>query len=466
MTEAIFKDIIQILGPKGFLGGPEAKLWQKDWLNNVGEAPLCILRPDSTQKVVECINFCSNNDLEVVIRGGNTSLVGGSVLGKPGGVILSLDRMNRISHLDNLSGFIEVESGVLLKQLHDYLDDQSWIFPMHLGSEGSAHIGGLIGTNAGGSHAFRFGMMQDLVLGMEVVLPNGEIWNGLRCVQKDNSGYQLRKLFCGAEGTLGVVTRAILKLSPKPLKRETFLLCLESVDLAVQVSSKLRRELGDFISALEFFSDTGLDLLIKNIPNRSIPIGIRAPFYLLAEIETQCLEINLMEIFTNLILSLQNKHLILDGIHASSENKRKQLWKLREEQPEGQRLEGIQIKNDISVPPSKIPDFLNQCIKKCESILPGIRINPFGHLGDGNIHLNLSPPEKYTDFQKKDLELVETIADLVENMSGSFAAEHGLGRFKINMAQKLRSKTERELMKSIYNSINSKRILNQGIILD
>ena len=232
---------------------------QRDWLNQFGEEPLGVALPRSTAEVAEVVRLCRAADVPLVPQGGNTSLVGGSVLGVRGGVILSLARMSAISKPDIESGVIEVEAGVILANLHQALEGTGFMFPMHLGSEGSAQIGGLIATNAGGSHAFRYGMMQDLVLGLEVVLPDGSVWDGMRRVQKDNTGYQLRKIFCGAEGTLGITTRAVLKLASKPIRQITLLVAAPDFHSVVRFGTQCRMRAGEFLSAMEFFSDFGLE---------------------------------------------------------------------------------------------------------------------------------------------------------------------------------------------------------------
>jgi len=261
-----------LLGPKGWIGPEDCQPWQRDWLDQYGEVPLCVARPKSTSEVADVLRLCHAEGVPVVPQGGNTGLVGAGVLGEPGGVIISLGRMNAISPPDLSGGSISVEAGVILGQLHQSLEGTGLMFPMHLGSEGSAQVGGLVATNAGGSHAFRYGMMQDLVLGLEVVLADGTIWNGMRAVQKDNAGYQLRKLFCGSEGTLGIVTRAILKLSPEPKQQLTALLAVRDASGLLKLAAKLRAESGEFLSAMEFFSDIGLDIAIENIPGLVFPL--------------------------------------------------------------------------------------------------------------------------------------------------------------------------------------------------
>ena len=401
----------------------------------------------------------------MVPQGGNTGLVGAGVLAETGGVILSLSRMNAISSLDLSSGSISVEAGVVLEQLHQSLEGTDLMFPMHLGSEGSAQVGGLIATNAGGSHAFRYGMMQNLVLGLEVVLADGTVWNGMRAVQKDNAGYQLRKLFCGSEGTLGIVTRAILKLSPEPKQQFTALLAVKDTSGLLKLASKLRAEGGEFLSAMEFFSDVGLGIALENIPGLVFPLQSRASFYLLVEAGSGSMQVPLDSILNEVMEWGMGEGIVVDGALAQSEAQRAVFWRLREEQPEGQLRLGAQLKHDISVSPGSIGEFLNVANEQCFELLDGVRINAFGHLGDGNVHYNLSPPIGQKDFSGREKEFAVNIARLANDMNGSFAAEHGLGRSKVALADTLRHPIERQLMARFKSALDKKNLFNPGVIV-
>jgi FAD/FMN-containing dehydrogenase len=453
-----------LLGEKGWLNPPETQPWERDWLNRYGERPLGVARPETSQEVSQILKLCRSANVPVVPQGGNTGLVGGSVLGQAGGVILSMSRMDAISAHDIASGTIEVQAGVILARLHQSLEDTGLMFPMHIGAEGSAQIGGLIATNAGGSHAFRYGLMQDLVLGLEVVLPDGSIWNGLRRVQKDNSGYQLRKLFCGAEGTLGVVTKAVLKLAPAPTQEITALLAVRDMDTACQLATIFRRQAGEFLSAMEFFSDFGLEMALDKIPSLNFPLETRSPFYLLIEAGAGSPLVPLEEIVSSIIELALSEGLICDGVLAASEAQRRAIWRLREDQPEGQRLSGPQLKQDVSVPPGLMGEFLGRADAECQDILPGVRVNAFGHLGDGNVHYNLSPPHGQDGFSGLDEVFALRLGQLVSEMSGSFAAEHGLGRTKVALASQLRDPLERQLMAQVKFGFDTTGTLNPGVI--
>jgi len=454
-----------LLGSKGWIFPKDCQPWQRDWLDQYGEVPLGVARPKSTAEVAEVLRLCYAEGVPVVPQGGNTGLVGAGVLGEPGGVILSLSRMNAISSPDLSSGSISVEAGVILEQLHQSLEGTSLIFPMHLGSEGSAQIGGLIATNAGGSHAFRYGMMQDLVLGLEVVLADGRVWNGMRAVQKDNAGYQLRKLFCGSEGTLGIVTRAILKLSAEPRQQLTALLAVRDAPGLVKLATKLRAESGEFLTALEFFSDVGLGIALENIPGLVFPLQSRSSFYLIVEAGSGSMQVPLDSILTEVMEWGMDEGIVADGALAMSGTQRAAFWRLREEQPEGQRRLGAQLKHDLSVPPGRLDEFLDRANNVCSEVLRGVTINTFGHLGDGNVHCNLSPPIGQRDFSGLDNEFAVKLGRLVTIMGGSFAAEHGIGRAKTALADVMRDPVERNLMARLKKSLDDTQQLNPGVLI-
>ena len=462
--DSVSKLLKDLLGPKGWITD-DCLSWQRDWLDSYGESPLGVARPKSTQEIQDLMKICYKNNIPVVPQGGNTGLVGSGVLGLPGGIIISLSRMNKISSLDYSSATIVTEPGVVLENLHQYLKDTGLMFPMHLGSQGSAQIGGLIASNAGGSHAFRYGMMQDLVFGLEVVLADGSIWNGMRFVQKDNAGYQLRKIFCGSEGTLGIVTKSVLKLAPKPSQKLTALLAIDNPSNLVMVADILKNECGEFLSAMEFFSNIGIQMATENIPDLIFPLQSKSRYYFLIELSSCSKLVPLDSIFSSLIESFFNKKLISDGTIATSERQSKALWRLREEQPEGQKRVGYQLKHDISVPPGKLVSFLDKAEDICNDILSDVRINPFGHIGDGNIHYNLSPPLGKSCFLNLDKFFSLRLSKLANDMGGSFAAEHGIGRAKLELTDQLRGDVERNLMLDIKKSLDKKNNLNPGAVV-
>ena len=457
-------DDFAFLGPAGWLTGTDALPFQRDWLNRYGTAPLGVARPSSTAEVAEVMRKAHALGLAVVPQGGNTGLCGAAVAMGPA-LILSLNRMTEMGDLDADGGTVTVGAGMVLADLHARLEGSGLAFPLHLGAEGSARIGGLIATNAGGSQAFRHGTMADLVLGLEVVLPDGRIWNGLRAVQKDNAGYALRRLFAGSEGTLGVITRAVLRLSPAPRQQATALLALPDAAALVAFGRHLRARAGEFLAAMEFLSEQGLEWALTHVSGLTWPLETRAPLYLLVELSSTSDRVALDDIFADVLEAGMENGWVLDGALAASNAQRAAFWRLREEQPEGQRLEAAQIKHDLSVPVGRIAVFLDQAAVLCEAHQNGIRINPFGHLGDGNIHYNLSPP-KGGAFGPDIAALSLQLCALAQDMGGSFAAEHGLGRSKIALADSLREPTERALMADLKAAIDPTGLMNPGVILN
>ncbi len=458
------QELATLLGPKGWLT-EDVQAFQTDWLKLQSHAPLGVARPANTAEVSDVMRLAHRAGVPVTPQGGNTSLCAGAVPGAEGHIILSLSRMNEIEQIDP-NGFTAIAgAGVVLAQLHDAVATRDLMFPMHLGAEGSAQIGGLIATNAGGSHALRYGMMQDLVLGLEVVLPDGRIWNGLRPLIKDNAGYQLRRLFCGSEGTLGVVTRAALRLFPAPVSRATALLCVDDAPGLVRLGGHLRQGLGEFISALEFFCDDGLTMALKHVSGLDYPLESRSAQYVLVELSTSAGAVDLDALLEAALGEAFEAGLVTDGAVAANETQRAAMWKLREEMPEGQRLEGPQIKHDVSVPVAELGRFIDTTAKELQRILPGVRLNPFGHLGDGNIHFNLTPPEGMEGFGDCKETLSRLIYEAAEASGGSFAAEHGLGRNKCAYADWLRSPVELDLMARIKATVDPGGMMNPGVIV-
>jgi FAD/FMN-containing dehydrogenase len=466
MTSTFDLAMRECLGERGWFTSPaDFGAHARDWLDRYGETPIGLARPLSTEQVATVVRLCAERGVPVVPQGGNTGLNGGCVTGKSGGVIVSLARMNRILSVDAIDFTATVEAGVVLGTLHETLAGRDLAFPLHLGAEGSAQIGGLIGTNAGGSHAMRFGMMQDLVLGLEVVLPDGSVWDGARALIKDNVGYQLRRLFCGAEGTLGIVTRAVIRLFPAPSTRATALLALADLEAAQRVGTLLRTRTGEFLTAIEFFGEPGLALALEHVEGLVRPLETHGPVYLLVEVASSIPDIALNDILENALAAAFGQGDVIDGAIAVSEAQRAAFWRLREEMPEGQRLEGPQIKHDVSAPVARLATFVADASVAADAVLLGVRVNPFGHLGDGNVHFNLSPPKGQAGFNGCERQLSEAIYAAAIRHGGSFAAEHGLGQAKVGLADAFRAGTERALMRRIKAAFDPQNIMNPGKVV-
>lgn len=456
-----------LLGPKGWRDGRDVLTAHgTDWLGRAGATPLGVALPESTEQAAALVWLCAQQGISITPQGGNTGLNGASIL-SPGasGIILSMARLNRIRSIDPTGLTAVVEAGMVLSRLHDALEEHGLMLPLHLGSGGSAQIGGLIGTNAGGSHAMRYGMMEAQVLGLEVVLPDGSVWNGLRSLIKDNSGYALRRLFCGAEGTLGVVTCASLRLQPAPRSRATALLAVDGMEEALELHSVMQRGASELLASIEFFCERGLSLLLKHFPSLKRPFMEPWPFYVLVELQTSTSSVDIGALLESVLEACFGRGLLRDGLVAASETQRAEFWKLREELPEGQRREGPQLKHDVAVPVRRLAEFIKRAEQDAQRILAGVRIVPFGHLGDGNVHLNLSPPRGSSDFNGRGLALADAIYRIAVDMGGTFSAEHGLGTSKVALADSLRDPTERKLMLNIKQAIDPNAIMNPGKLL-
>lgn len=457
-------ELASLLGPVGWLGDA-AGPYDKDWLGRGGQPLLGVARPFNTAEVAGVLAISQSCSLPIVAQGGNTSLCCGTIATTPGALVISLERMSRIVEVNEAAMTATVEAGVVLASLHERLAESSLRFPLHLGAEGSARIGGLIATNAGGSHAARHGMMMDRVLGLEVVLANGDVWSGLRETLKDNAGYALRRLFCGSEGTLGIVTQAVLRLSPATCRRATALLAVDSLDDAVTLGRAIQVSCAELVEALEFFTETGLALALEHVESLTWPLDERGGAYVLVELGTSIDEIELDTTLENQLADAFESGLIIDGTVAQSEDQREAFWRLREELPEGQRRHGLQLKHDIAVPISSIARLVSTASTELGSLCAGVRVNAFGHLADGNIHLNLSPPVDASDFGGMQEALSNCVYQLAHDAGGSIAAEHGLGRSKVAVADALRDPVERALMSSLKGALDPAGLLNPGVIV-
>jgi len=421
---------------------------------------------ENTDAVAAVVKLCREHGLFLIPQGGNTGLVLGSSSTEPASVILSLERLNSVGPIDPVGKTVRVESGVVLDQLQSALADLNLTLPLHLGSGGSAQIGGLISTNAGGCHAFRHGMMADQVLGLEVVLPDGKIWNGNRALIKDNAGYALRRLFCGAEGSLGVVTSATLRLIHKPADLQTMLLACDSVSDALSILSLCESAAGSLLNAAEFIDRVGLELLKRHQPHVQQALDDIPNVALLIELASPSNLVPLGPIVESILESAMDQSLASDGVIANNEQQRQTMWTLRESIPEGQRLHGAQLKHDIAIPVASLAEFLEKATQAVLTVLPTALVNPFGHLADGNVHFNLSAPAGQDESLIKNQQALNSaVYDTVVQFEGSIAAEHGLGRSKVRLADSSRSVIERTLMKSIKRSIDPDGRMNPDVIL-
>ncbi len=458
-----------ILGPGGYIDdpadmAPHLTEWRDRWQ---GITPL-IARPQSTTEVSEVLSYCHSKGIGVVPQGGHTGLAGGAMPDSSGSqIVLSLGRMNTVRAVDANANTMTAEAGCILTDVHAAADQAGRLFPLSLASEGTAQIGGLLSTNAGGNTVLRYGNARDLVLGLEVVLPDGQIWNGLRSLRKDNTGFDLKHLFMGAEGTLGVITAATLKLFPKTVQSATALLGIPSPAAAIDLLSLARTAAGDTLTSLEIMPRIGMEFVIRHMPGCRDPLVYPHDWYALIDLSSAATDPDLKDLLESIFVRAERDQIAADGVVAQSEAQRAGLWRLREALSEAQRFEGGSIKHDISVPISSIPEFLDRAGAAVEALIPGIRPVPFGHIGDGNIHFNLSQPEGADKqaFLDRWEEINRVVHDIVADMDGSISAEHGVGQLKVQEIERYKSPTEVELMRRIKQAIDPQGIMNPGKVL-
>jgi FAD/FMN-containing dehydrogenase len=457
------------LGERGVLTDPaDTAPYCEDWRRLYRGRTPAVLRPTTVEEVADAVRLCAERGVAIVPQGGNTSMVGGAAVSEDGSeIVLSLSRMNRVRAIDSLDMTMEIEAGVTLKTAQEAAAEADCLLPLSISSEGSAQIGGVLATNAGGNNTVRYGNARDLVLGLEVVLPDGQMWNGLRRLHKDNTGYCLRQLFVGSEGTLGIVTAAVLKLYPRPREIAVALCAAASPEAALDLFNRLQQHDAAAIQAYEYMSGAGIELVLRHIPGAALPVATPADHYALIELATPRQGANLRGSLEELLGGAMEAGIVLDAVIAESGAQRAALWKLREEHSEAQKRAGASVKNDVSVPVSKVPELIRRAAAACERLVPGIRCVPFGHLGDGNIHFNLVQPEGGDPdaFLARDHELMDSVNAVVRALDGSFSAEHGIGKLKPYMMPEWRGGAELELMRRIKAALDPKGILNPGKVL-
>ena len=457
------------VGPKGWIAAEADKapylLDQRE--DYRGRTPL-VLRPATTAEVAEVVRICAEAGLPVVPQGGNTGLVGGSVPHQAGDeILISLARLKRIRALDPIDYTMTVEAGCVLADLQRAAAEADRLFPLSLGAEGSCQIGGNLSTNAGGTAVLRYGNARDLVLGLEVVLADGRIWNGLRRLRKDNTGYDLKQLFLGAEGTLGIITAAVLKLFPRPRETCTSLVAVADLAAATSLLARLRAASGDAASSFEYLHRTCLDLVLERIPGTADPLGQAYRHYVLIELASGRADGGLRALAEESLAAAFEDGIALDAVIATSEAQSRALWRLRETIPEALKLVGGCIRHDVSVPVSAVPAFLEQALAVAEAALPGVRAAPFGHLGDGNIHFNLARPAAAEPdaFVALTGRITPAVYDLVERFGGSFSAEHGVGRLKLAELHRYKDALDLELMAAVKRALDPAGLMNPGKVV-
>ena len=466
---ALLDDLRGIVGDAHLMTG-DFDAYANDWRKKYFGKPRAVVKPANVDEVAAVVRLCAQTGIAIVPQAGNTGLVGGGVPDDSGTqLILNVSRMNRVIEVDTINNTMTVEAGCILQTLQETAAAHGRLFPLSLAAEGSCEIGGNISTNAGGVQVLRYGNTRELVMGLEVVLPSGEVWNGLRGLRKDNTGYDLKHLFIGAEGTLGIVTKAVLKLFPAPAATQTAFIGLDSPRQALALLTHMKGALGDRLTAFELISDFGLSLVEKHFAHLKSPLAGRHPWYILTDIaDSRDAAALATEVETALGDALESG-LIGDAAIAKNDSEGKRLWELRENMTEAQVHEGRNIKHDVSLPISKIAEFIDAADAALAAAYPGVRPVNFGHLGDGNLHYNIAHPlagfteESWVNGELENVNLL--VHDCVARFNGSISAEHGIGQLKREEIKRYKSDIELGVMRSIKAALDPKGLMNPGKVI-
>jgi FAD/FMN-containing dehydrogenase len=470
LTPSVLARIAEVVGPQGLITDPaDMEPYIVDWRGVYRGTTAAVVRPATTDEVAAVVKLCADSGTPIVPQGGNTGMCMASVPRAEGNdIVLTLSRMNRIRQVDTLNNTLTAEAGVVLANIQTAAKDAERLFPLSLGAEGSCMIGGNLSTNAGGVNVLRYGNTRDLVLGLEVVLPDGRVWNGLRGLRKDNTGYDLKHLFIGAEGTLGIITAAVLKLFPRPTASATAWAAVASPEAALELLALLRRNCGDRINAFELISRNCVELVLRHIPGARDPLSAQHAWYVLTEIADSGAQEQLREQLEHALEAAIGAGLLLDATLAESGSQSEALWRIRESIPEAARSEsGMLYRHDIAVAVSAIPGFLREAGAALEQRFPGANVICFGHLGDGNLHYNtFVPGRSRSDAAARDAhDVTDLVYDIVQRYGGSFSAEHGIGLAKVAELRRYKSEVELDLMHAIKRTLDPRGLMNPGKVL-
>jgi FAD/FMN-containing dehydrogenase len=461
--------LAEVVGEAGLVSDPaQAAGYLTDWRNAYAGSAAAVVRPASTEEVAGVLRVCRGAGVAVVPQGGNTGLCGGSMPDASGRqVVLSLTRMRQVRAIDPVNQTITVEAGVVLRDVQQAAAAAGRLFPLSLGAEGSCTIGGNLATNAGGTGVLRYGTTRDLTLGLEVVLPDGRVWNGLRGLRKDNTGYDLKQLFIGAEGTLGVITAAVLKLFPAVRSSATAWVALSSARAAVDLIGVFQHLCGDRLTGFEIMSRQSVDFVLRHSAGSRDLFSAVHPWYVLVELSDTLPDAGLDGLLEAGLGEAFERGVCDDAVVASGSAQSAALWALREGISEAQNFEGPSVKHDVTVPVSSIGAFVEQTDAALRAAVPGIRLVTYGHIGDGNLHYNLSKPAGSEDdaFRARADELSRIVYDSTRTFDGSISAEHGLGQSKAALIGDYKDAYELELMRGIKQLFDPAGLLNPGKVL-
>ena len=469
MSQTFLDQLRSICGPDHVLTEGDLSAWEVDWRKRSHGKALAVVRPGNTDEVAQVVKACVSARVSLVPQGGNTGLVVGSTPDDSGSqLVLSLQRLHAVREIDAANLTITVEAGCVLQNLQEAALQAGFLFPLSLAAEGSCTLGGNLATNAGGTQVLRYGNARDLCLGLEVVTAAGEVWHGLSGLRKDNTGYDLRDLYIGSEGTLGVITAATLKLYPLPAARLTAWAAVASMDEAVALLGLAQQHLGASLTGFEVMGQFALSLVVKHFAQLKVPFHDSAAFGVLLECSDQESEAHARAQFERLLEAALAKGCISDAVVAESLAQARQLWHVRESIPLAQAEEGLNIKHDISVPVSRIPEFVRSTDALLQQALPGVRLVNFGHLGDGNLHYNVQAPAGVDAavFMREREDVVNTLVfDAVQRFGGSISAEHGVGTLKVSKLEQHKSPVALSLMRSIKTALDPHNLMNPGKLL-
>ena len=443
--------------------------WEQDWRQRARGKALAVVRPASAVEVAAVVRLCAAAGIAIVPQGGNTGLVVGSIPDKTGTqIVLSLQRMNRVRALDPENMTLTVEAGCILQQVQETAVQAGLLFPLSLAAEGSCTIGGNLSTNAGGTQVLRYGNARELCLGLEVVTAQGEIWNGLSGLRKDNTGYDLRHLMMGSEGTLGVITAATLKLFAQPAAQLTAWASVADLQSAVKLLGLAQRQLGAGLTGFEVMSQFSLGLVAKHLPHLQVPLYEQSPWCVLLELSDGESEDHARQQLESLLESAWDDEWVRDAIVAQNLTQAQALWQVRESISMAQAKEGLNIKHDISLPISRIAEFVSETDALLQTRFPGVRLVNFGHLGDGNLHYNVQAPagvDSQDFLQEQEQDINTLVFDQVLRHQGSISAEHGIGTLKATTLPRYKDPTALAMMRAIKQALDPQNILNPGKVL-
>jgi FAD/FMN-containing dehydrogenase len=458
-----------IVGAAQVLRGGSLSAYEQDWRRRAQGKALAVVRPGSTAEVAAVVKACAAAGASIVPQGGNTGLVMGSTPDASGSqVVLSLQRMNAVRSVDAANMTITVEAGCILQNLQDAAQNAGFLFPLSLAAEGSCTIGGNLATNAGGTQVLRYGNARDLCLGLEVVTAQGEVWSGLSGLRKDNTGYDLRNLMIGSEGTLGIITAATMKLYPLPAATLTAWAALPSLEAAVQFLGLAQKHLASGLTGFEVMGQFALSLVAKHFAQQRVPLWQSAPYCVLLENSDFESEAHARERFERLTEQALEAEIINDAVIAENIAQARALWHVRESIPLAQAEEGLNIKHDISIPVSRIPEFVAATDALLQRAVPGVRLVNFGHLGDGNLHFNVQCPEGMDGkafLQQFEPQVNTLVYDSVLQFDGSISAEHGVGSLKRDTLPHYKSAVALEMMRNIKRALDPQGLFNPGRVI-